>query len=96
MTEMDDSHPTDPVPKKCMPSEFVEAHWKAYLNETGRLVEDTYKINGKDTPPEIRIGSFNVVRCLDLALPQMALGQKFRINCPERFAYGGATPFDLE
>ena len=56
MQEMDESASQDE--KKCDPDEFVEAHWRAYLNETGRLVEDTYLTKGKNKPPEVRIGAF--------------------------------------
>ena len=69
---MDDSAPKEN--KKCDPEEFVEAHWRAFLAEDGRKVEDTYLTNGIEKPPEVRIGAFQVVRCLDLALPQMEVG----------------------
>jgi FKBP-type peptidyl-prolyl cis-trans isomerase len=66
------------------------------LSGNGKLVEDTRAKNGNDSAPEVKIGSFTVTKCLDIALPQMKPGQKFKIDCPAKFAYGSASPFGME
>jgi len=50
------------------------AHWKAFLNETNKLVEDTRLQQGDDHPIEVRVGNFAVTKCLDVALAQMVPG----------------------
>lgn len=69
MTEIEGSFVKDPDTKKCAPEEYVLAHWKAFLTETGQKVQDTRVKLGDENPPEVEIGHFQVVKCLDIALP---------------------------
>lgn len=54
----------------CLPDDYAKIHYKAYIAETGRIVEDTYTRNdGKPAPKTFIIGHFDYIKCFDLILP---------------------------
>lgn len=96
LTELPGSAPPDLQGKnRCSADDYVQLHYKTYLNETGHMVESTYQTYGKDSPIEIRLGTFMITKCLDMAVAQMKPGQKMKVDCPAKFSYGPRSPYGL-
>jgi FKBP-type peptidyl-prolyl cis-trans isomerase 2 len=73
----------------CLPDDFAKIHYKAYIADTGRIVEDTYTRNkGKPAPKVFIIGHFDEIKCFDLILPQMKQGESSTIRCPAKLVHG--------
>lgn len=59
------------------------------------MVENTFEQFGKDKPMEIKLGNFQITKCLDLAIAQMKPGQRYKVDCPAKFCYGPRSPYGL-
>ena len=75
---------------KCTPYQYARVHWTAEITDSGKLVQDTRQKFGEDKPVEFQVSKHELVRCFDLALPQMRPGEKMKIECPAKLAYGHA------
>jgi len=54
----------------CLPDDYAKINYKAYIAETGKIIEDTYtRNNGKPSPKVFIIGHFDAIKCFDLILP---------------------------
>ena len=74
--------------KKCHPDQFARVHWKAKISKTNHMVQNTVLASGLNNPIEFKIGEHQLTYCLDLAVPQMRPGDKFKVKCPSSFVYG--------
>jgi len=76
--------------KKCEPGYFMKVHSIGQLTDDGRVFEDTKEAN-PDVPPYFYLGNHDVIKCLEIAYPQLREGEFAHITCPSFYAYGGAV-----
>lgn len=77
------THGTGP---KCSAGTWATIHWSGSLKD-GRVITDSRTEPG-GLPKTFSVGSNNVYKCWDLAIPQLHQGDKAHVSCPGSLVYG--------
>lgn len=75
---------------KCQQGYYMKVHSIGQLTDDGRVFEDTKEAD-EDKPPLFYLGNHDIIKCLEIAYPQLSEGEFAHITCPSYYAYGGAV-----
>ena len=71
---------------KCSTGNWATVHWSGSLKD-GRVITDSRSEPGA-LPKTFNVGSSDVYKCWDLAIPQLHAGDKAHVSCPAKLVYG--------
>jgi FKBP-type peptidyl-prolyl cis-trans isomerase len=74
--------------KHCKLGDWTTVHWVGYLKD-GREVTNS-RSEGLGYPKTFSLGTNDVFKCWELAIPKLKQGSKARVSCPYDLAWGNA------
>ena len=75
---------------KCQQGYYMKVHSIGQLTDDGRVFEDSIE-DDAEQPPLFYLGNHDIIKCLEIAYPQLREGEFAHITCPAFYAYGGAV-----
>ena len=78
---------TDKSQPRCEVGKLVKAKWRGYTTD-GKVVTDTTQEDFINESKTFSLGSSNVWKCLELAIPQLSQGDKAKVSCPSYLVFG--------
>ena len=83
--------------KKCEPGNFFTINYEGYMAEDDMDVVEVQVFNNKaigdSKPRRFHQGFFEVVKCWDMSVHLLSVGQTIELWCPFAYANGGAQVY---